>query len=245
MWSMARLFTVLIALLAIACSESSDGRPAILATVDCDLVAEAETLPPLDDWDYLIQGYESYDRENPSEKGAILFTGSSSTLFWSTLSEDMDPLFVINRGFGGSVIVQATNYVPRILLPYEPRAVVIYSGDNDMARGRSADCVLRDLEDFVGTIQEAQPGTPVYVLAIKPSFAREALWPDMQRANALFAALGEVDPNLAYIDVATAMFDDGGELRPELFVSDGLHLSPEGYALWTSIVRPVLLENHS
>ncbi|MDG2303969.1 MAG: SGNH/GDSL hydrolase family protein [Candidatus Binatia bacterium] len=215
--------------------------PEILRGVDCVRTAEQDPLQPADSWDVLIEGYERADSQNPPEPGATVFIGSSSILFWATVADDMAPLPVLNRGFGGSVMTQATGYIDRIVLPYQPRAVVLYEGDNDIAFGLSADCVLEDYDAFVATVHEEQPDVPIYFLAIKPSIARAALWPVIERANALVRARTSTNPKLNYIDVATPIFDASGEIRGDLFVADGLHLNAAGYALWTSVVHPVLL----
>ena len=232
---------ILCAIGLAACSGSSAlPEPAILATVDCVRPEDPGPLFALDRFDASIAGFETSDRANPQEPGGVVFTGSSSMVFWQSAGADMAPLPIINRGFGGSVIPQATHYASRIIHPYEPRAVVLYSGDNDVGFGGSPDCVLEDLRLFRDEVRRQDADLPIYVLAIKPSFARAVLWEQMEHANELMAALASTDRQMTFIDVATPMFLPGGELNPDLFVADGLHMSPEGYALWTSIVRPIL-----
>lgn len=195
-------------------------------------------------WESSIAAFEEQDRESPPPRGAVLFTGSSSIVKWSSLAEDMAPLPVLNRGFGGSQISHVNHYADRIVVPYAPAIVVLYAGDNDLAAGspKTPESVAGDFERFVAIVHGAQPDTPVYFLAIKPSILRWDRWPLMERANARIAAFAAATPEVVYVDVATPMLGDDGEPRPELFVLDGLHLSEEGYALWTEIVRPVLLQ---
>jgi hypothetical protein len=38
------------------------------------------------------------------------------------------------------------------------------------------------------------------------------------------------------------MFDAQGNLPADLFVADGLHPTPKCYAIWTSVIRPVLMK---
>ena len=147
---------------------------------------------------------------------------------------------VLNRGFGGSVITHVTHFADRIVLPYEPTAIVLYAGDNDIGFGLSADCTLRDFEAFVEHIRSTAPDTPIYYISIKPSPARWDLWEEMQRANQLIEARTETQPALHFIDVSEAMLDEEGQPIGELFLADGLHMTTAGYELWTSIVRPRL-----
>ena len=115
-------------------------------------------------WSLQISAYEKQDRINPPKPGVIVFTGSSSIRFWHTLSEDMKPLDAINRGFGGSQLSQVNEYATRIVLPYRPKAVVLYAGENDMSWPwhKSADTVLADFQQFVKIVHTAIPDTPIY-----------------------------------------------------------------------------------
>src|SRR5512136_3175724 len=76
-------------------------------------------------WESTIRKFEARDRIQPPPADVIVFTGSSSITFWSTLEQDMAPLPVINRGFGGSRIDDVVYYADRIVIPYHPRAVVL------------------------------------------------------------------------------------------------------------------------
>lgn len=189
-----------------------------------------------------IDAFEESDRTKPPAPGAVLFVGSSSIRMWKTLARDMAPLRTINRGFGGSHLAHVDHYADRIVAPYLPRAVVLYAGDNDLsgASPKTPERVLEDLELFVAHVHRAVPKAPVYFLAIKPSLARFAKWPSMQRANALVRSFAERTPLVEYVDVATPMLGDDGAPDETLFIADGLHMNERGYALWTSIVKPVL-----
>jgi lysophospholipase L1-like esterase len=169
--------------------------------------------------------------------------GSSSIRLWDTLAEDMAPLPVLNRGFGGSQLAHVVHFADRAVLRYRPRAVVLYAGGNDLdARtGKRAEDVVRDFEAFVGLVHAAVPDARLYYLSLKPTRLRWARWPEMKRANAAIAALCARDPRLAFLDVATLMLATGEPPAWRLFVFDGLHPSAEGYALMTSVVKPRLL----
>jgi lysophospholipase L1-like esterase len=42
------------------------------------------------------------------------------------------------------------------------------------------------------------------------------------------------------VDVFTPMLGPDGKPRPELYVADGLHMTPAGYAIWKAAVTPAL-----
>ena len=188
-----------------------------------------------------VRRLEARNRAQPPEPGGIVFVGSSSIRFWSSLARDMAPLPVSNQGFGGSHIEHVIRYAPRLVLPHRPQLVVLYAGDNDLAGDdKTPESVSADFGVLVSRIHASLPETRIYFLAIKPSIRRWERWPQMRDANERIAAACADDPRLVYVDVATAMLGPDGTPREELFVFDGLHMSEEGYALWTSILRPRL-----
>jgi len=198
-------------------------------------------------WEGAIRKFREEDRRNPPPKGVIVFTGSSSIRFWKSLKEDMAPLPVLNRGFGGSQIHQVTHYADRIVLPYKPRAVVFYAGENDMAglffSKKRTPVEIRDAyRGFCEKVHVALPQVPIYYISTKPPKRRLRLWPAMQEANQLVREYCASDGRLHYIDIVPAMLDAEGNPRRDVFKWDGIHLNETGYAIWKSIVRPVLVE---
>jgi lysophospholipase L1-like esterase len=192
-------------------------------------------------WEADVRGFEDEDRRNPPPTGAVLFYGSSSIRFWESLARDFPDQRVINRGFGGSQMDDALHFVDRIVLPYRPRVIVLYEGDNDLAAGRTPAAIVADYRAFVDTVRHRLPETRVVFVAIKPSLARWNLVDRIRETNALVQRYVERDPaHLAYADVFTPMLGTDGRPRPELFREDGLHMTPQGYALWTEVVRPLL-----
>jgi lysophospholipase L1-like esterase len=195
-------------------------------------------------WEATIQAWESEDGSAPPPTGAIVFTGSSSIRLWNTVHEDMSPLTIIDRGFGGSWMQDAAYYAERIVNAYEPRAVVLYEGDNDVGQARlSPDALLADFREFVRRVHADMPEARIYFLSIKPSVLRWDNWDLMKEANTRIREETESDDRLIFIDVATPMLGpDGGPPSEDLFIADMLHMTPRGYAIWTDAVRPVLVE---
>ena len=190
-------------------------------------------------WEKNIKRFEASDKSNPPPRGKVLFLGSSSIVRWDTAG-----LFpghtTINRGFGGSQISDSLEFADRILLPYQPRTVVFYAGDNDIAAGESSKQVVDDYKALVAATHASRPKTKFVFVAIKPSSRRWNLWGEMKRANEAIAAFSKSDPRLEYLDIAGAMLGADGKPKKELLAKDGLHLSAEGYKLWTSLTLPLL-----
>jgi lysophospholipase L1-like esterase len=198
-----------------------------------------------DYYDVAIEAFEEQDRRAPPAPGSVVFVGSSSIRMWSTLAQDMDPLPVINRGFGGSQMSHVIRYVDRIVTPYDAGAIVVYEGDNDLQAGSSKtpDSVAADFQELVGRIRAKRPEVPIYFLSIKPSTLRWPQWPEMARANALIEEICSADSGLSYIDVASPMLGQDGEPRSDIYLLDGLHMNSVGYAIWTQAIKPVLMRD--
>lgn len=187
-----------------------------------------------------IEAFESADAKQPPPKNAVLFVGSSSIRLWTTLADDFPGIAVINRGFGGSEIADSTRYADRIVIPYHPRRIILYAGDNDLAKGKSPQQVADDFEAFVKKVRSALPDVPISYISIKPSLLRWKLVDKIRQANRLIRQYAAGQQNVDYIDVFAPMLAPDGSPRKELFRPDGLHLNRQGYELWTSILRPGL-----
>lgn len=190
-------------------------------------------------WEPRIRQFEEMDRKNPPPSRGIVFVGSSSIVGWD-LKKFFPDLPVINRGFGGSQLADAVDFADRIVLPYQPKIVVLYAGDNDIASGKSPEQVAADYDAFVTKVHQALPKTKIIYITIKPSIARWKLFDKMRRANALIRARADKDDRLVVIDVEKSMLGPDGMPRPDLLQKDGLHLNDAGYKIWSDLVRPHL-----
>jgi lysophospholipase L1-like esterase len=156
------------------------------------------------------------------------------------LTSDFPGVPVINRGFGGSAIADSTFYADRIVTPYHPRVIVMYAGDNDIAEGATSAEVIGDFQAFVKRVRRDLPEVKIVYISIKPSLARENLWPQMREANQGIAHWLKGRSNTRFVDIAPAMIDEAGHPRAELLREDGLHMTPAGYAIWVTALKPIL-----
>jgi len=202
--------------------------------------AESPPDPSPERWAKQVAAYDAADAAHPPAEGGVVFAGSSTIRMWKDLAKAFAPMPVIGRGIGGSHISDQIYWAKRLVLGYRPSQVVFYAGDNDVAAGKKAGRVLADFRRFVALVHKDLPKAWVHFLAIKPSVKREALWPEMAKANRLIAEFAETEPHVTFIDVAAPMLDAAGRPRPDLFIADGLHMNAKGYALWTPLVKAAL-----
>ena len=193
-----------------------------------------------DKWRAAIDDLTAKDATQPPPAGAVVFVGSSSIRYWTTLAEDFPGITSINRGFGVSELYDSVFYADRVVLPYHPRLVVVYAGENDLNAGQAPSTVVSHFVAFTKKIHASQPSTKIIFLAIKESPVRAKIRDQVLLTNQLIAAECARDPRCQFVDVATPLLDHQGQTRPELFRPDRLHLLPAGYAVWTKILAPYL-----
>ncbi len=186
-----------------------------------------------------IRTFAEWDSKNAVPAEPVLFVGSSSIRLWRT-RECFPDLPVINRGFGGSHISDVVSFADRIVLPYQPKVIVFYAGDNDIAGGKSARRVLDDYHRFVALVQARLPAAHIIFISIKPSESRWTLWPEMQRANESIRTFCAADRRLFFADLAAPLLNPEGKPKSELFLSDKLHLNANGYEVWSKALASVI-----
>jgi lysophospholipase L1-like esterase len=205
-----------------------------------DKKPDAPKAPP---FDAEIRAFEAADAKAPPAPGGVLFIGSSSIRLWKNVADDFPGVPVINRGFGGSQIRHSTMYADRIALPYKPKTIVFYAGDNDIAANRTPEQVLADFKAFVAKVHEPLPDTRIYFISIKPSIKRWNLIDHIREANRLVKEFADSSGGkIAYVDVFTPMLGSDGKPRAELLGPDGLHMTRKGYELWRDTIAPLLRE---
>lgn len=192
-------------------------------------------------WTAAIDAFTKKDAANPPAPGGVVFVGSSSIGKWTSLAKDFPDQKVLNRGFGGSELYDSVFYADRVVIPYKPRVVVVYAGDNDLKAGKTPETVAADFRAFRTKVHAALPNTKIVFIGIKPSPSRWDIRDKGIKANALIAADCATDKKrLAFVDTWQAMLGANGEPRPELYVADKLHMTPAGYAVWTPLVAAAI-----
>ncbi len=188
-----------------------------------------------------IAAFYAADAANPSPRGAIICTGSSSMRMWHPRIEaDLAGLTLLPRGFGGSHYTDVIHYAEALILKYEPRALLIYEGDNDVCYGKSPQRIFQDFIFLANLCRERMPELRFYVIGAKPSISRWSFAGKMQSANAMIEDFCRANLGFTYINVWPVLLNAEGRPRAELFLEDMLHLNQAGYDQWASAVAPIV-----
>lgn len=191
-----------------------------------------------------IDAFLSADSLQFPSKGQLLFVGSSSFTYWKDIQDYFPAYPVLNRGFGGSTLVDVIRYADKIILPYQPKQIIIYCGENDIADSIPATPrMVRDrFKTLLKIIRTSLGKVPVAFISIKPSPSRWKLEKQFLKANQLIKRYLKRVRHATYVNIHDAMLLPDGTVNPELFIKDNLHMNAQGYAIWQKIIEPILLK---
>ena len=189
-----------------------------------------------------ILAFKKQDAQQAPPANGILLVGSSSFTRWTDVQTYFPGYPIINRGFGGSTLPDVIRYAYDVILPYKPKQVLVYCGENDLASGDevTADMVVLRFKTLFGIIRQNLPNAAIGFVSIKPSPSRAHIQAKVIAANKKIQAWLKTQKNAQFINVYDAMLDAKKNMRGELFVEDRLHMKPEGYAIWKKIITPYL-----
>ncbi len=189
-----------------------------------------------------IHEFKKQDSIRFPPKNAILFVGSSSFRFWQDVSNYFPGYTIINRGFGGSSLPDVIRYADDIIFPYQPKQIVIYCGENDLAGSDTVtgNTVFERFKTLFELIRSRLPGEDIVFVSLKPSPSRENLLKKMEEANLLIKTYLSIQTHAHFVDVYHKMLNADGSLRKDLYRDDMLHMTPKGYAIWQKEIAPYL-----
>lgn len=198
-------------------------------------------LPAADDpfakWEKEVAAVEKAN--GTAAPGGVVFSGSSSVRLWNLKKSFPDEKYV-NAGFGGSKIADCTHFAARLVTVHQPATIVFYAGDNDIGGGARPEQVRDDFAAYVAAVHKELPKCRILFVSVKPSPKRWERFETQQQANALVKEFCAKDERLGFVDVVKPMLGPDGKPMEDLFVKDGLHLTPKGYELWTATVNKAM-----
>jgi lysophospholipase L1-like esterase len=191
-----------------------------------------------------IAQFRENDKLNPPPANAILFAGSSSFTLWKDVQDYFPGYTIINRGFGGSTLLDQIHYINEIVFPYNPAQIVIYCGENDFAASDTvtAEMVFDRFKKYFYMIREKLPDTRITYVSMKPSPSRCNLAMNFIFANGQIHSFLDAQSNAGFVDIWDAMLDEKGQPDASLFLEDRLHMNAKGYRIWQKKIEPFLVK---
>jgi lysophospholipase L1-like esterase len=179
----------------------------------------------------------------PPAPGGVICIGSSHMQLWKSVKQDLAPLTVVNYGIGGSRMTQAADlFIDNLAIPFKPRAVILYEGSNDINAGTKPETVLEDFRKLYGKLHAALPQTRLYVLGVVPSPGKRFLKiAELRKTNELLAKECATQPWMKFIDITEPLIGADGQPKVECFIPGDIHMLPAGYAVWKSVIAPVIV----
>jgi uncharacterized protein YneF (UPF0154 family) len=179
-------------------------------------------------WESTIQAFETEDKLNSPAKGAVVFLGGSSISGWETLAEDLQPLKVVNRGFGGAKVTDLIYFIDRLFGMQSPSAVVVVIGASDLSalsgnKPKTQQQLLRLYQQLLEKIKNQVEGRPIYVLANPQKPVEDDFWALIDDFNQSLESIARTDKQIHYIE--------------------SNQFSQQGYVVWSAVLKEHLLSS--
>jgi lysophospholipase L1-like esterase len=176
----------------------------------------------------------------------VWLVGSSSIHRWKTAVTDLDGWQVHNRGIEGARLPELKQRLDLTRTGGTPSAIIFYAGENDLADAVGVPEVLDHLEQVATALVRHKPKAKVFLVSMKPSPARWNDRPAQLAVNEGLKQFARSQPNIYLVEAGDLLLTEG---KPgNFFNSDGIHLSPQGYARWGGEIERQLntrLDNRS
>jgi beta-glucosidase len=126
----------------------------------------------------------------------------------------------------------------------QPKAIVLMIGNNNMffTPETGIEAAAQGIEMCVKNLREKFPEATIIVAKILPAHAPgNRFYEDIKKTNAALDPLKlDQAPQVKLLDLQTDFTQADGTIKPDLFTSDKIHLSPAGYAVYAERLNPLL-----
>ena len=128
----------------------------------------------------------------------------------------------------------------------QPQRIFVMIGINDLLKGTASEQVLKNNQAIVRRLRQAHPKADIILQSVLPHRANKATWegrakldriPNQQilQFNRKLAAIAKAE-KVHYLDLNPLFTNEQGLMRKEL-TTDGLHLNPQGYLVWSTAMN--------
>ena len=179
-------------------------------------------------------------------KAELVMIGDSITHYWEkqkNYADTFGPYDTLNLGFGGD---RTQNVLWRLqngeVDGTAPKLVTIMIGTNNSGRDSAPDIAL-GIKAIVAELRQRLPEAKIVVFSVFPR-SHPRFKGDFEQVKAINKLLPAIADNqhVFHVDINQNFLDAKGQLRPELFGKDRLHLAGAGYDVWYQALQPILKE---
>jgi lysophospholipase L1-like esterase len=214
---------------------------AMIASV---LVCAAETSAPPKKQKYVADVAKLAAAPAPAP-GGILLVGSSIFRKWASYAQDFAPLPVTNRGFGGSRTADQLFFFDQIVPCSRASLVVWYCGSNDVNGKKPTEEIIKNTKEWIERTKAALPQVRILLVSVirAPQKREDGKLQPVDEVNKELLALAGSIKGVTYADVNPAMETPTGDAVSECYLSDKLHMTPEGYRRIATVLKPIIEKN--
>jgi lysophospholipase L1-like esterase len=189
-----------------------------------------------------IRQFRISDSINPPPLHAVLFAGSSSFTLWKDVQDYFPGFTIINRGFGGSTLQDLIRYAEVVIIPYSPKQIVIYCGENDLAYSDTvtAEMVTQRFITLFNLIRSSLPDVKITYVSMKPSPSRWHLSGKMISGNNSIREFLAKQQNTSFVNIWDDMLNENKQPDSTIFLEDMLHMNATGYRIWKQKIEQEL-----
>jgi lysophospholipase L1-like esterase len=228
------------------------GWTAFFGTNRINSSTDTETVPPpggnryqlnYQQWlDILAQEAQAVAQKRPQH--LTVMAGDSLTLWFPG---ELLPTnkYWLNQGISGE---SSSGLLKRLNLfdKTQPEIIFVMIGINDLIRGIKSEEVVENQQQIVRYLRKTHPQAEIIVQSILPHGGKESTWEgkekllaipndSIRQLNQQLQAIATKE-KVKYLDLYSLFSDKQGNLRLEL-TTDGLHLSSQGYLVWSSALQ--------
>lgn len=191
-----------------------------------------------------VNEFKIYNRF--AKPGGIVFLGDSLTQRYP-LADFYPNMPIYNRGIDGDTTLGVLKRLDVSVFALQPSLVVLQIGTNDLQVAElPLEATVENIQTIIQKIHHKLPQTNIMLVSLYPvnetpdKLIEKIVVGPRQNKDLMWINdhLKHIE-NVTFVNVYPALLDTSGNLEMR-FTKEGLHLSLNGYAQVTDIIKPVL-----
>lgn len=169
---------------------------------------------------------------------SVVFLGDEMIKGWN-LAKSFPQQPVTQYGYQRFYASVFVPYVTKLLVPLEPRLIVIHDGLSEVSMGVIPEKVVEDLRELIDQIHEKLPKTKIVLLAPTLTSKGDVETLALREVRRLLQRIPHDDNRVVYVDLDQPMVNSTGQLDDHVVDALG-HLNDAAYERWTRAVTPFM-----